>query len=266
MRVFDRVIHRGHVGAANDDGIRALADHLTHLLDLRRVIEVGLRNDDFLDQARLLILRQHIAHEAVHDRRAPGIACVVAGIADGPGWPLLRLEIAVGARPNRHQRIEILVARLEIGWQRADHAIRRVRRSAQSYQASRQQQAENYLPQATLPTLLMFSFLETPLACSPSPVEAPGHPVRHLLRLSGFKRRGMIRFQPANYRHRTITRYRPTVAGPRQSVNLEFRRARKTRTRPYADSPHQRHAAAHDKDMDESDRHVRTSENARGSA
>ena len=50
--VFHRLVERGRVGAADDDGIDALVDELAHLLDLHRVLEVGLRDDDVLDQAR----------------------------------------------------------------------------------------------------------------------------------------------------------------------------------------------------------------------
>ena len=105
VRHLDRLVQGGRVRAADDDRVDALIDELAHLLDLRRVFQIRLGDDHFLDQTELLPLGNQLVLQPVHHRSAPGVACVGTCIADGPRRPLLGLPVAVRARAQRLRRV-----------------------------------------------------------------------------------------------------------------------------------------------------------------
>ena len=95
--IFHGLVQRSRVRAAHDDGVYALVHQLAHLLNLRRIFQVGLGNDHFFDQAEFFPFGNDVALQTVHGRGAPGITGVRAGIANGPGRALLGFPITVGA-------------------------------------------------------------------------------------------------------------------------------------------------------------------------
>ena len=135
--VFDGLVERGRIGAADDDRVDALVDELPHLLNLRGVVEVRLCDDDVLEEAELLPFRNDRVLKPVHHVGAPSVAGVGTRVADGPRRWALGDEIAVGAFANRLpwlDRVLVVEIVLHSLWQFIDAARRQRRNQRQSAQ------------------------------------------------------------------------------------------------------------------------------------